>query len=63
MMYLLAIVLPPVAVLMSGKPIQAILNVILTLCFWFPGALHAILVVKDKKDDKRMVKYIKHMKK
>lgn len=58
MMYLLAIVLPPVAVLFSGKPVQAFLNVILTLFFWFPGALHAILVVKDKKDEKRMKQYI-----
>lgn len=58
MMYLLAILLPPVAVLLSGKPMQAILNLILTLFFWFPGALHAILVVKDVKDDKRMNRYI-----
>jgi len=59
MMYLLAIVLPPVAVLFAGKPIQAILNLILTLIFWFPGAIHAILVVKDSRDDKRMREYIK----
>ncbi len=63
MMYLLALVLPPVAVLLSGKPIQAILNVILTFFFWFPGALHAILVVKDNKDDKRMERYIREMRK
>lgn len=59
MMYLLAVVLPPVAVLFSGKPIQAFLNLILTLLFWFPGAIHAILVVKDAKDDKRLKKYIR----
>lgn len=58
MMYLLAIVLPPVAVLLSGKPLQALLNLVLTLFFWFPGALHAILVVKDVKDDKRMKHYM-----
>ncbi len=58
MMYLLAIVLPPVAVLLSGKPLQALLNLVLTLFFWFPGALHAILVVKDTKDDKRMKRYM-----
>lgn len=58
MMYLLAILLPPVAVLFSGKPIQALLNLILTIFFWIPGAVHAILVVKDNKDDKRMQKYI-----
>lgn len=58
MMYLLAVVLPPIAVLFSGKPIQALLNLVLTLFFWFPGALHAILVVKDVKDEKRMKQYI-----
>lgn len=61
MMYLLAIVLPPVAVLLSKKPLQAVLNLILTSFFWFPGALHAILVVKDVKDDKRMNRYINNL--
>ena len=53
MMYLLAILLPPVAVLICGKPIQALLNVVLTLFFWVPGVVHAILVVMDRKADKR----------
>ncbi|MFA8439343.1 YqaE/Pmp3 family membrane protein [Pueribacillus sp. YX66] len=56
MMYLLAILLPPLAVLLVGKPFQALLNLLLTLLGWLPGAIHAILVVKDKKDDNRMVK-------
>lgn len=59
MMYLLAILLPPVAVLLVGKPIQALLNLVLTLLLWLPGAVHAILVVKDKKDDDRMKKQAK----
>ncbi|WP_456278746.1 YqaE/Pmp3 family membrane protein [Bacillus sp. AK128] len=59
MMYLLAIVLPPVAVLFAGRPFQALLNLILTCFFWLPGAIHAVLVVKDKKDDKRMEKQAK----
>jgi uncharacterized membrane protein YqaE (UPF0057 family) len=62
MMYLLALLLPPVAVLLSGKPFQAIVNFFLTLLFWFPGAIHAILVVKDRKDDKRMERQVKLMK-
>jgi len=53
MRYLLAILLPPVAVLMCGKPIQFLLNIILTLCFWLPGAIHAILVVNKHFADKR----------
>ncbi|GGA79841.1 YqaE/Pmp3 family membrane protein [Ornithinibacillus halotolerans] len=59
MMYLLAVVLPPIAVLFSGKPFQALLNLILTAFFWLPGAIHAILVVKDRKDDKRMERQVK----
>ena len=41
--------LPPVAVLFCGKPFQAVINFILTLIFWVPGVIHAILVVHDKK--------------
>ncbi|WP_078380812.1 YqaE/Pmp3 family membrane protein [Sutcliffiella halmapala] len=61
MMYLLAILLPPVAVLFTGRPIQAFLNLILTLFFWIPGAVHAILVVNEHKADKRMKKQAKLM--
>jgi uncharacterized membrane protein YqaE (UPF0057 family) len=63
MMYLLAILLPPVAVLVTGRPIQAVLNLILTLIFWVPGAIHAILVVNEHKADKRMRKQAKLMRK
>lgn len=55
-MYLLAVILPPLAVLFAGKPFQAFLNLILTLIGWVPGVIHAILVVKDKKDEKRMLR-------
>ncbi|MDQ1911502.1 YqaE/Pmp3 family membrane protein [Paenibacillus sp. GD4] len=60
-MYLLAILLPPVAVLFCGKPFQAFLNLILTLCFWLPGAIHACMVVHERKQDKRMEKLARHM--
>jgi uncharacterized membrane protein YqaE (UPF0057 family) len=53
MLYLLAILLPPVAVLFCGKPIQFLLNIILTVCFYLPGAVHAILVVNSHLADKR----------
>ena len=59
MIWLLVILLPPVAVLMVGKPMTALLNLLLTLFFWIPGVIHAFLVVKEKKDDKRMEKQIK----
>lgn len=53
MLYLIAILLPPLAVLLVGKPFQAVLNFFLTLAFWAPGAVHAILVVNEYKADKR----------
>lgn len=59
MMYLLALILPPVAVLLCGKPVQAILNFFLSLFFFIPGVIHAILVVHDKKADDRMRKQAK----
>lgn len=53
MLYLIAILLPPLAVLLAGKPVQAVLNFFLTLAFWVPGVIHAILVVNEHKADKR----------
>ena len=52
-MYLLAIFLPPVAVLLCGKPIQAVLNLFLTMALWIPGVVHAFMVVSARNADKR----------
>jgi uncharacterized membrane protein YqaE (UPF0057 family) len=57
MLYLIAILLPPLAVLLTGRPLQALLNLFLTLLFYFPGMLHAILVVNEYKSDQRAKKY------
>ena len=65
MRYFLAIILPPVAVLLCGKPIQFILNILLTFCFWVPGIIHAIMVVNSHLADKRtsrIVSAIEHNK-
>jgi uncharacterized membrane protein YqaE (UPF0057 family) len=59
MRYLLAIVLPPLAVLLCGKPIQALLNVVLCLFLWIPGMIHALVVVHDHMDDKRAQRIVK----
>ena len=58
MRYLLAIILPPVAVLLCGKPFQAMLNLVLTLCFWIPGVVHALFVVNSHLADVRAEKMI-----
>ena len=59
MMYLLAILLPPVAVLICGKPIQFLINCLLTLCFWIPGSLHALLVVSSTQADRCTARIVK----
>jgi len=57
-----AIVLPPAAVLLCGKPLQAVLNLILTLCFWIPGVVHALFVVNSHLADVRTEKMLAAMK-
>ena len=59
MRYLLAILLPPVAVFLCGKPIQGIISIILTLCFWIPGVIHALFVVHGHLADKRTDRIVK----
>ena len=63
MRYLLAILLPPVAVLFCGRPLQALLNLVLTLCFWVPGAIHAVLVVNQNAEDERNERLIRAIEK
>ena len=58
-MYLLAIVLPPIAVLICGKPVQALVNLILCLLLYIPGIIHAVMVVNECKADKRAERQVK----
>lgn len=58
MRYLLAILLPPIAVLSCGRPLQAVLNLVLTLFFWIPGVVHACLLVHEFYEDKRATRVI-----
>lgn len=59
MRYFLAILLPPIAVLLCGKPGQMILNIVLTLLGWIPGAVHALFVVHNHLAEKRNQQLIK----
>ena len=63
MRYLIAIILPPLAVLLCGKPVQFFINILLTLLFWVPGVIHAILVVHTHLADKRTGRIVKAIKK
>lgn len=61
MLYLFAILLPPLAVLLCGKPFQAVINLGLTLLFWIPGVIHAMLVVSSHHADQRNQRVINEM--
>ena len=58
MRYLIAILLPPLAVFLCGKPLLGLLNIILTLCFYVPGAVHALFVVHNHLADARAKKIV-----
>ncbi len=53
MRYVLAILLPPIAVFLCGKPMQGVINIVLCLFFWIPGIIHALFVVHTHLADKR----------
>lgn len=59
MLYLIAILLPPLGVLLAGKPFQALFNVLLTALLYVPGLLHALLVVHNHYADRRTQRLIK----
>ena len=52
-MYLLAIIFPPAAVAICGKPWQAILSFFLMCIFWVPGVLYAFAVIAEHNADRR----------
>lgn len=76
MLYLLACLLPPLALLLAVKPFHAIISLVLYILAWFglffmlvPGillwmvaVLHAVLVINASRADKRAQKIIKALK-
>jgi uncharacterized membrane protein YqaE (UPF0057 family) len=61
MLYLIAVILPPLAVLLAGKPFQALFSLIAqaTLIGWLPATLHALFVVHNHYADKRADRLIR----
>jgi uncharacterized membrane protein YqaE (UPF0057 family) len=51
--YFFCVVLPPVAVLMTGRITSFVLSLLLTLLGWVPGVIHACLVVNDYQAEHR----------
>jgi uncharacterized membrane protein YqaE (UPF0057 family) len=51
--YFFCVLLPPVAVLMTGRILSFFLSLLLTLLGWVPGVIHACLVVNDYQAEHR----------
>jgi uncharacterized membrane protein YqaE (UPF0057 family) len=63
MKYVLAIFLPPAAVLLCGKPGAALINLLLCLLLWVPGVIHAFIVIAESNADKRTDRIVKELQK
>ena len=61
MRYVLAVLLPPIAVLSCGKVFQAIVNVLLLPFVWIPAVVHALFVVHNHHADVRADRLIHAM--
>jgi uncharacterized membrane protein YqaE (UPF0057 family) len=53
MLFFLAVLLPPVAVLLTGRWGSFFLSLVLTLFGYVPGIIHACIVVADYKNEQR----------
>jgi uncharacterized membrane protein YqaE (UPF0057 family) len=58
-MFILAILFPPLAVLMTGRLGSFIINLLLCCLLWLPGILHACMVVSNWKAEKRQSALLK----
>ena len=54
MLFFLCVVLPPLAVFLTGRMGSFLLSLLLTVLGWFPGVIHAFFVVSDYKNEKRL---------
>lgn len=61
MRYLIAVIFPPLAVLLCGKPVQAVLNLFLCLLLYVPGLIHALFVVNAQIADERQNRLVKSL--
>lgn len=50
--YLLCFLLPPLAVLLRGRPVSALLNILLSLLY-LPGVIHALVITHNHHADRR----------
>jgi len=61
-MWFIAIIFPPLAVLISGfKPSRLIVSIILTLLGWIPGVIHAFIIINKNKKLKNAKYFDDHL--
>jgi uncharacterized membrane protein YqaE (UPF0057 family) len=54
MLFFFCVILPPLAVLLTGRFGSFLLNILLTVLGIVPGIIHAFFVVSDYKNEKRI---------
>jgi uncharacterized membrane protein YqaE (UPF0057 family) len=62
MHFVLCVLLPPLAVVLTGRMGSFLLSLVLTLFGWLPGVIHAFFVVSDYKNEKRLRKIAEDLK-
>jgi uncharacterized membrane protein YqaE (UPF0057 family) len=55
MLIILAIIFPPLAVYFVGKPIQILYSILFSILGFIPGAIYAIVVVKENQN--KLIKF------
>lgn len=63
MLYILAVVLPPLAVVLAGKPQKFLTSLILTILFWVPGIIHAWIAINRANGERRDHRLLKAQRK
>ncbi len=61
MRYLMAIILPPVGVLLTGRYIVFLFNLLLCLCLWIPGIIHALFIVHQYETKQTLIEVQKEL--
>lgn len=53
MSLLISLLCPPMAVAMTGQAWQVGLNMLLTICFYVPGLIHALFITRHHQLERR----------
>jgi len=62
-MFILCMILPPIAAAISGGFSSFLINIILTCCGWLPGVVHAFMVTKNARVEEEKEQLIATIKK